>query len=110
MVASRLRSLVEPPASLGRLGGEEFIVILPATGLARAREIAEAYRTQITLLDARRWRGEHSITVSIGISISIPGSDTSTTVMQRADAALYLAKRAGRNCVRTEADITPLAP
>jgi PleD family two-component response regulator len=55
-------------------------------------------------IDAQRWLGERRITVSIGISISNPGFDTPTTMLQRADAALYMAKHAGRNCVMTEMD------
>jgi len=105
LIASKLRSLVHEPASLGRLGGEEFMVVLPDTTMDRARETAELYRTQIAALDAQRWRADQRITVSIGISVSIPGRDNPTLMMQRADAALYLAKHAGRNCVKTEADI-----
>jgi diguanylate cyclase (GGDEF)-like protein len=103
-VANKLRSLVLPPALLGRLGGEEFIAVLPATNLQEARLAAEKYRTEVISIDAQRWLGERRITVSIGISISNPGFDTPTTMLQRADAALYMAKHAGRNCVMTEMD------
>jgi diguanylate cyclase (GGDEF)-like protein len=104
VVAARLRALVQLPALLGRLGGEEFVVVLPDTRLEGARLAAEIYRTRIMSIEAHRWLGERRITVSIGISISKPGIDTPTTMLQRADAALYAAKHAGRNCVMVEAD------
>jgi diguanylate cyclase (GGDEF)-like protein len=106
-IAATLRSLVHEPASLGRLGGEEFIVILPSTSLEQARDSAEHIREQIAAMDMRRWRDEQRITVSIGVSVAAPENDNPTALMQRADAALYRAKRAGRNCVKTQADIEP---
>jgi diguanylate cyclase (GGDEF)-like protein len=106
-IASTLRLLVKAPASLGRLGGEEFIVVLPSTSLDQARDLAEHIRGQIAAMDARRWRGDQHITVSIGVSVGAAENDNPTAIMQRADAALYLAKHAGRNCVKTQADIEP---
>jgi diguanylate cyclase (GGDEF)-like protein len=105
-VADKLRALVQPPALLGRLGGEEFVVVLPTTALEDARIAAERYRAEVMTIAAQRWLGERRITVSIGISVSKPGVDTPTTMLQRADAALYMAKHAGRNCVMTEKDPT----
>jgi diguanylate cyclase (GGDEF)-like protein len=107
LVAAKLRQLVQAPALFGRLGGEEFIAVLPDTRLEGARLAGEIYRTHVMQIDARRWVGDKKITVSIGISVSRPGVDTPTTMLQRADAALYAAKHAGRNCVMTEADATP---
>jgi diguanylate cyclase (GGDEF)-like protein len=105
-VVAKLRTLVQPPALLGRLGGEEFVVVLPATPLEGARLAGEIYRSQVMSIDAQRWLTDSQITVSIGISISKPGIDTPTTMLQRADAALYAAKHAGRNCVMTEVETT----
>jgi diguanylate cyclase (GGDEF)-like protein len=108
-IASKLRSLVLAPASLGRLGGEEFMVVLPSTLLDQASAIAEHIRAQIAAMDTSRWRGDQRITVSIGVSVAAASGDSPTAIMHRADAALYLAKHAGRNCIKTQLDIEPEA-
>lgn len=99
LVASCLRAEVREPGFLGRLGGEEFVVVLPGTGVEEARAFAERFRIQVTKLDSRRWLPDRPITVSTGLTISV-SDDTTSTMLQRADAALYEAKRDGRNCVR----------
>jgi diguanylate cyclase (GGDEF)-like protein len=98
---SRLRSTVIAPAFLGRLGGEEFVVILPNTGLPDACRIADQICAQTPAMDLAPALSGRSITVSIGVTASIP-HDTVSAVLRRADAALYAAKHAGRNCVRTD--------
>lgn len=105
LVATKLKQLAQPPAVMGRLGGEEFIVVLPNTSLEGARIAAEIYRTQVMTLDAQRWREDHRITISIGLSVSQPGVDSLIAILQRADAALYAAKQAGRNCVMSDVDV-----
>jgi diguanylate cyclase (GGDEF)-like protein len=103
VVASTVRAAVIEPAFFGRLGGEEFLIVLPATGLGQARAVAESFCEKIEAIDTSRWfRERRHITCSIGVSTSVPGRDTPSTMLQRADAALYAAKRGGRNCVRTE--------
>jgi len=92
---------VSEPGFAGRLGGEEFVLILPDHSADLAMTIAENLRTRIAELDLRRWLGERSITISIGMTMTISG-DTPSTMLRRADAALYAAKHAGRNCVRCE--------
>lgn len=104
-VVGKLRDLICEPAFVGRLGGEEFIVVLPDTDLDRARHIAEQCREHVMTVDAARWQSERPITVSIGVSLSKPGEDAISTVLQRADAALYAAKYAGRNRVLTEVEV-----
>lgn len=100
LVAARLRLAVTEPAFIGRLGGEEFVAVLPDTGLQRAGEIAECVRTQVMTIDTRRWLAERRITVSVGVTVSMSTDDSSSTLLRRADVALYEAKRGGRNCVR----------
>lgn len=100
LVAAGLRDAVREPSFVGRLGGEEFIAVLPASDTAQACEVAESIRTQIMAIDSLPWLKDRKITVSIGVSTSVPGTDTPGTMLHRADAALYEAKRGGRNCVK----------
>ena len=103
VVAATVRSAVSEPAFFGRLGGEEFLIVLPGNGLEEACAAGESLCARIRAIDTSGWFGEHRrITCSIGVSVSVPGKDTPSTMLQRADAALYSAKRGGRNCVRTE--------
>lgn len=73
-----------------RYGGEEFVVVLPGTGLGGASAFAERMRTTIERLSP--------VTVSCGVAEAAP-QDDATTWLARADAALYSAKAAGRNQV-----------
>jgi diguanylate cyclase (GGDEF)-like protein len=102
-VSANLRYVVTDPAFFGRLGGEEFAAVLPATPLEEARRIAEVLRERVSRLDLTHWLGERHLTVSIGIATSLPGRDSISTMLRRADSALYAAKDAGRNCVRSKA-------
>jgi two-component system cell cycle response regulator len=90
---------------VARLGGEEFIVILPDTDGEAALIVAERLRSRIA--DApfavSADRGEINVTVSIGISIGGRLGDTAEGLIRRADEALYEAKRSGRNCVIADA-------
>jgi diguanylate cyclase (GGDEF)-like protein len=101
LLTSHLRKAVAEPAFLGRLGGEEFVVVLPGTSLQDAYRAADSIRAQVPAIGLERWLGERRITVSIGVTTSI-AEDTVSGVLRRADAALYAAKHAGRNCVRTD--------
>jgi diguanylate cyclase (GGDEF)-like protein len=110
-ITANLREAVAEPALFGRLGGEEFAAVLPATGLEQAITIAERMRERVMRIDLSRWLGDRRVTVSIGVAASVPTHDTISVMLRRADAALYAAKDAGRNCVRTHAaaeeQITP---
>jgi diguanylate cyclase (GGDEF)-like protein len=110
-ITANLREAVAEPALFGRLGGEEFAAVLPATGLEQAITIAERLRERVMRIDLSRLLGDRRITVSIGGAASIPTHDSISVMLRRADAALYAAKDAGRNCVRThtaaEEQITP---
>ncbi|WP_346909167.1 GGDEF domain-containing protein [uncultured Roseibium sp.] len=90
-----------------RYGGEEFAILLPQTGLSEATEVAELIRSSVMSKElVKRSTGENlgRITVSIGISVFRP-DDTTHSIIGRADEALYAAKAAGRNNVKTEADL-----
>lgn len=83
------------PSALGRVGGEEFLVILPHTSLRGALRVAERMRRAV---GGRPLDGQHGVTVSIGIA-EYRGSETVGSLLGRADKALYGAKRSGRNRV-----------
>jgi diguanylate cyclase (GGDEF)-like protein len=82
------------------MGGEEFVMILPDASYEMATTAAEGFRAAVAALDLSSWLGSRSVTVSIGVTLSMPGIDTSSNMLRRADAALYAAKNAGRNCVK----------
>jgi len=99
--AKRLVSSVRSYDFVGRYGGEEFLVVLnncdPAFGLVRAEDI----RRVIADRPIHTSRGVVPITMSLGLLLSQQwGQRTAEELLQEADAALYAAKGAGRNCVR----------
>lgn len=98
-LAERCRRLIRVVDILGRYGGEEFAAILPGTDLFQAAEIAERLRAAVADEPFSTDPGPVSITVSIGVSRTGPGSVGLDEVIERADAALYRAKQAGRNRV-----------
>ncbi|MDA1184372.1 MAG: GGDEF domain-containing protein [Acidobacteria bacterium] len=85
-----------------RYGGEEFLVLLPDTGLAGAQRVAELLRHDLAERPVP-WN-EHSvrITASFGVTAVSPGELDVTSIIARADAALYRAKADGRNCVSVD--------
>ena len=108
VVAAAVRSAVTEPAFFGRLGGEEFLIVLPGSGLEQAGGTGESLCARIRSIDTFRWFSDRRrITCSVGVATSVPGKDTPSTMLQRADIALYTAKRSGRNCVRTESTPEP---
>lgn len=105
-VAGELRHAMPPQAQLGRLGGEEFIVLLPGSAIDEAMAVAERARQSIAALDASRWVPDRGITISIGVTVCAPQDDLSAA-LRRADEALYEAKGSGRNCVRSSGGGAP---
>jgi len=82
---------------LGRLGGEEFAIILPESDMAAAMEVGERLRQTLSEIKISTDRGAIQVTVSIGLAMMKAGDDTLDAIMGRADAALYKAKQSGRN-------------
>jgi diguanylate cyclase len=83
----------------GRYGGEEFLLILPGCGLETALLRAEQLR--LAVQSARILDGETllQVTASFGVASAFPSQEDAETVIRAVDAALYRAKRSGRNCV-----------
>jgi diguanylate cyclase (GGDEF)-like protein len=105
-LAREIHTAVRDPAFFGRLGGEEFLIVLPDTTLENACAAADRFREQIMDIDTTRWLPAHRrITASIGVTVSKPGVCTSSDMLMRADGALYVAKRSGRNCVRADPEL-----
>lgn len=90
---------------VGRLGGEEFVVVMPETSLSGAVVVAERLRTAVA--DApfvlREDGAKLPVTVSIGIAVTGVEDETQESLLKRADDALYAAKRDGRNRTVTAA-------
>jgi diguanylate cyclase len=106
LVGVTLKQSLKGQDFAARYGGEEFAVILPDTTLRNAIAVAEHIREKILGRELRkRSTGEKlgGITVSIGVATHRPG-ERSRPVIERADACLYEAKRAGRNCVRSASE------
>ena len=98
-VAHVLRSSIKGRDVAARLGGEEFAVLLPQTSLNGAAAVAEQIRGTVAQGRICRPDGNESIgqvTLSVGVAIAKAG-DTLEALLERADAAMYSAKRAGRN-------------
>jgi len=86
----------------GRIGGEEFAIILPGTNLAAARLFAEGARSAFSALPIDGLPVDNRCTASFGVAELHPSEDFAG-LMRRADQALYQAKNAGRDCVRVSA-------
>jgi two-component system cell cycle response regulator len=95
-VADALREYLRPTDLVARFGGDEFAVLLPDAQLKQARQTAERIRQQVAALSPPSL--STAITISIGITDRADHDDVATLV-QRADAAMYDAKEAGRNRV-----------
>jgi two-component system cell cycle response regulator len=88
-----------------RIGGEEFLVLLPDTDLEAATRVAERLRHVI----GARPCGGQLVTISLGVATNLPGTEFRyREVFARADSALYKAKRLGRD--RVCGDSGPAAP
>jgi diguanylate cyclase (GGDEF)-like protein len=109
LLAEAVLKNVRASDTVGRFGGEEFLVILPHTAAGQAVRVANGLRALIASRDfpARSQQPLGSVTVSGGVAqFPVHGASLST-LLRAADQALYSAKHAGRNCVVC-ADVAPL--
>lgn len=85
---------------VGRVGGEEFAILLPVTGAEGARECAERMRRSITVLEFEAGHDEKfRVSASFGVATALPEDRSHSECITRADGALYEAKATGRNRV-----------
>ena len=83
-----------------RYGGDEFVVLLPDTRCAGAAQVADRLRAELAGRALAGPAGPVSVAASFGVSTTLPGEHDPRTLVARADAAMYRAKRAGGNAVR----------
>ncbi len=89
-----VNTLLRRADAIGRLGGEEFVVVLPETPVAVAQVVAERIRAKVgTLAQPGKF------TVSIGVTTNLPADDSVDNLIARADRAMYQAKQQGRDQV-----------
>ncbi|MGL5113864.1 MAG: GGDEF domain-containing protein [Beijerinckiaceae bacterium] len=106
LVAMSIKQNVKGLDTAARFGGEEFAVILPGCDLRGAIHVAEQVRKAVMSRElVKRSTGENlgRVTISIGVA-TCRKNDTTTTLIERADMALYAGKRGGRNMVVAETD------
>ena len=104
-VAATLRQRLRRGDFAARWGGDEFVILLPDTPIEQARAVADDLRLRIS-----QGPSPVPMTASIGVARPPPGELDARSVLERADAAMYLAKRAGRNRVATAASAERVVP
>jgi diguanylate cyclase (GGDEF)-like protein len=98
---NRAAQMLRLPDILARFGGEEFVMLLPDTGVAEARNVAERIRREI---ETHRDKALPAYTVSLGLAVAQGKAGEAADIealIAEADAALYRAKQRGRNRVET---------
>lgn len=97
-VAARIETMIRGQDTVGRYGGEEFLLILPYIRLAPAQNIAERIRQHVSATPIHVEDRDIVVSISIGLTEYQPG-DSMDSLIDRADDALYMAKEQGRNRV-----------
>jgi diguanylate cyclase (GGDEF)-like protein len=95
-VTKRLQSVLRPYDTLGRYGGEEFVVVAPGCDRNSSLKLAERLRGTVNAKPVLTPASSLPVTLSLGVA-SLSKGLSSESLLQRADEALYGAKRAGRN-------------
>jgi len=106
--AKTMSKHVEEKDTVARYGGEEFAIILPSVSFAEAKSTAERIRAEF---ENKKWAIKGGapigrITASFGVAQLAP-HESAESLLQRADAKLYVSKSRGRNLVTVDADVTP---
>ncbi len=97
--ADTVRHTLRDVDMVGRIGGEEFAVLLPNTSLEEARALARRLTDAVRAMPLSADGSEFGITVSIGVATSTPETTTFAALVKAADVALYGAKEGGRDAV-----------
>lgn len=95
--AARIRGVLRDSDSAGRIGGEEFLLVLPETDLAGAGLLAERLRSALANEPVLLACGQRAVTCSLGYGCQRAGDQDSGALVARVDEALYMAKGRGRN-------------
>ena len=93
-ISKALRSSLRENDFVCRYGGEEFLILLPATDLEEARGVAEKVRLGVAAVQVPV---AGNCTISIGVAIATPADANEEVALKTADDLLYAAKHAGRN-------------
>jgi diguanylate cyclase (GGDEF)-like protein len=104
LIAATMQCELRSEDLLGRLGGEEFVIVLPEADEAAARKGAERLRQAVEVTEFSAQHRRIPLRVSIGIAV-IDDNDDFASILRRADQAMYTAKRSGRNRVVGPADL-----
>lgn len=97
-LARCLDGALRPSDSVGRIGGDEFLVLLPNTRVAEARAVAERLRRAVARLSLSHGGAAHSLTVSLGVEPVLEGSPSLEGLIELTERSLARSKRAGKNC------------
>ncbi|MEI2651320.1 MAG: GGDEF domain-containing protein, partial [Microthrixaceae bacterium] len=98
-IAATCRQHLRADDVVGRVGGEEFAVVMPGANSALAHHVAERLRVAVTEAPIDHPDGPINLSVSIGVTEYRVWHEAMLDAIQRADEAMYLAKTTGRNCV-----------
>ncbi len=101
-VARTIKAELRVVDILARFGGEEFVVLLPETGLLQARQVAEKIRMKVAAMKVAGDDGDRGIQITVSLGLTslnrrVKGLDD---LLRLADQAMYTAKADGRNCLR----------
>jgi two-component system chemotaxis family response regulator WspR len=105
--AGVLRAVCRESDLAGRVGGEEFAVMLPETSAGGAQDTARRIVEACRSLEVVTPLGRVNVSCSIGVAAAIPGATSVEDVLREADAALYDAKRSGRDTWKPSAKAAP---
>lgn len=99
-IADEAKALLRSSDTVARLGGEEFVLMLPSTTTGEAMVVAERLRVAVERARIDTAVGQRKATISLGVASLGDANPTLQDLLAAADRALYDAKQAGRNCVR----------
>jgi len=102
IIATEIAAVVRPYDSVGRYGGEEFLIVAPGCGLSETWELAERVRSCVANCSVIVGGNSVNVSLSLGIAAATSSVD-SEKLLHEADTALYQAKDAGRDCVQPSA-------